>query len=235
MIRRSGRPVRIWQVLALLTLCGLFSVASFGQTIDGKWTATWRVLDNGESDRLYLDLHQTATQVTGTAATIGHAYQVDGTMIGNHFKLALLKGGNGGTVAGDLVGNQLHITFEGAEVVASAARREDEYPPYGHIEPPALVNLPWNGLAKTPPMGWTSWNAFESRIDDKMVREMTDEMVKNGMRDAGYTYVNIDDTWEGVRDARDLWKHENIVFQNGVYVAKVSSHGTLMLRVSGGR
>jgi alpha-galactosidase len=50
-------------------------------------------------------------------------------------------------------------------------------------------------------MGWNSWNAFESRIDDKMVREMADEIVTSGMRDAGYVYLNIDDTWEGVRDA----------------------------------
>ena len=201
-MRTSGRPVRIWTLFALLTLCGLFSTRSYGQTIDGKWTAMWRVLDNGENDRLYLDLHQTGTQVTGTAATIGHSYQVDGAMTGSHFKLSLSKGGNGRTVAGDVVGNQLHVTYEGAEMVASAAGPGDVYPPYGHLDPPALANLAWNGLAKTPPMGWNSWNAFESRIDDKTVREMTDEMVKNGMRDAGYTYVNIDDTWEGVRDAQ---------------------------------
>ncbi len=202
MIRTSGWQVRIWRIFALVSLCGLFSAPSYGQTIDGKWTAMWRVLDNGESDRLYLDLHQTATQVTGTAATIGHAYQVNGTMTGNHFKLALSRGGNGRSVAGDLVGNQLRITYEGVEMVASAAKSGDEYAAYGHIDPPALASLPWNGLAKTPPMGWNSWNAFESRIDDKTVREMTDEMVKNGMRDAGYVYVNIDDSWEGVRDAQ---------------------------------
>ncbi len=202
MIRTSGWQVRIWRIFALVSLCGLFSAPSYGQTIDGKWTAMWRVLDNGESDRLYLDLHQTAAQVTGTAATIGHAYQVNGTMTGNHFKLALSRGGNGRSVAGDLVGNQLRITYEGVEMVASAAKSGDEYAAYGHIDPPALASLPWNGLAKTPPMGWNSWNAFESRIDDKTVREMTDEMVKNGMRDAGYVYVNIDDSWEGVRDAQ---------------------------------
>ena len=49
-------------------------------------------------------------------------------------------------------------------------------------------------------MGWNSWNQFQSRIDDKTVREMADSMVSNGMRDAGYVYLNIDDTWEGTRD-----------------------------------
>ena len=201
-MRISRRPVRTCHWSALLILCGLFSARSYGQTLDGKWSAQWRVLDNGENDRLDLDLHQSAGKVTGTAATIGHMYVVDGTITGNHFKLALARGGNGRSVAGDLVGNQLHVTFEGAEMVASAAKPGEEYSPYGHITPPALADLPSNGMAKTPPMGWNSWNAFESHIDDKMVREMTDEMVKNGMRDAGYTYVNIDDTWEGVRDAQ---------------------------------
>ena len=56
-----------------------------------------------------------------------------------------------------------------------------------------------NGLAKTPPMGWNSWNNFSNRVSDQMVREMADGIVKSGMRDAGYIYVNIDDTWEGAR------------------------------------
>jgi alpha-galactosidase len=56
-------------------------------------------------------------------------------------------------------------------------------------------------LAATPPMGWNSWNHFARRIDDKTVRAQADAMVSTGMRDAGYIYVNIDDTWQGERDA----------------------------------
>ena len=198
----AGPLVKIRILFALAALWTLSLVPSYGQTVDGKWTAMWRVLDNGESDRLYLDLHQTGTQIKGAAATIGHTYQVDGSMTDGHFKLALSKGGSGRTVEGNLVQSQLHLKFEGAEMVASAARPGDEYASYAHIPPPVLKELSYNGLSKTPPMGWNSWNAFESRIDDKTVREMADEMVKNGMRDAGYVYVNIDDTWEGVRDAQ---------------------------------
>jgi len=59
-----------------------------------------------------------------------------------------------------------------------------------------------NGMAKTPPMGWNSWNKFRNQVSDKMVREMADAIVRTGMRDAGYIYVNIDDTWESAtRDA----------------------------------
>src|SRR5262249_5293863 len=54
----------------------------------------------------------------------------------------------------------------------------------------------------TPPMGWNSWNKFHKNIDDKTVREIADAMISSGMKDAGYVYVNIDDTWEGQRDAQ---------------------------------
>jgi len=58
-----------------------------------------------------------------------------------------------------------------------------------------------DNLALTPPMGWNSWNHFAERIDDKTVRAQADAMVASGLKDAGYTYINIDDTWEGKRDA----------------------------------
>ena len=66
------------------------------------------------------------------------------------------------------------------------------FPPFKPIAP--------NGLALTPPMGWNSWNKFAGRVDDKTIRAVADAMVASGMRDAGYIYVNIDDTWEGSRD-----------------------------------
>ena len=50
-------------------------------------------------------------------------------------------------------------------------------------------------------MGWNSWNHFHRQIDDATIRAQADAMVASGMRDAGYTYINIDDTWEGERDA----------------------------------
>jgi alpha-galactosidase len=66
----------------------------------------------------------------------------------------------------------------------------------------AAADVPSNGLARTPPMGWNSWNKFNNRVSDALVRQIADAMVKNGMKDAGYIYVNIDDTWEAGRDER---------------------------------
>jgi len=55
--------------------------------------------------------------------------------------------------------------------------------------------------AATPPMGWNSWNFFAGKVTDKDIRAAADNLVATGMKDAGYVYVNIDDTWEGQRDA----------------------------------
>ena len=55
-------------------------------------------------------------------------------------------------------------------------------------------------VAQTPHMGWNSWNFFFGKVTDKDIRASADQIVSTGMKDAGYIYVNIDDTWEGKRD-----------------------------------
>ena len=53
----------------------------------------------------------------------------------------------------------------------------------------------FEGLALTPPMGWNSWNTFQTNISDTLVRGIADKIVASGMRDAGYTYLVLDDGW----------------------------------------
>ncbi|HEY0795345.1 MAG TPA: glycoside hydrolase family 27 protein, partial [Acidisarcina sp.] len=65
-------------------------------------------------------------------------------------------------------------------------------------QPPPRVQ---NGLALTPPMGWNTWNKFGCNVDEKLIRTAADQMVSTGMKDAGYTYIVIDDCWHGARDA----------------------------------
>ena len=55
--------------------------------------------------------------------------------------------------------------------------------------------------AATPPMGWNSWNHFACKVSDQVVRAAADAIASNGMKAAGYIYVNIDDCWQGHRDA----------------------------------
>jgi alpha-galactosidase len=58
--------------------------------------------------------------------------------------------------------------------------------------------------AATPPMGWNSWNHFACHVSDTVVRAAADAIASNGMKDAGYVYVNIDDCWQGHRDAKGV-------------------------------
>jgi alpha-galactosidase len=67
------------------------------------------------------------------------------------------------------------------------------------------------GLAMTPPMGWNSWNHFARNVTEQDVKNAADALVSTGMRDAGYVYVNIDDAWQGERDANGVL-HANSKF-----------------------
>jgi alpha-galactosidase len=61
----------------------------------------------------------------------------------------------------------------------------------------------FEGLVPTPPMGWNTWNTFASNIDEMLIKEAAEAMIKNGMRDAGYNYIVLDDTWSAMqRDAQ---------------------------------
>jgi alpha-galactosidase len=69
----------------------------------------------------------------------------------------------------------------------------------------ALLLVAWSApaqtqIAATPPMGWNSWNHFACKVTAADVRGAADSIASNGMKDAGYTYVNIDDCWQGTRD-----------------------------------
>jgi len=56
-------------------------------------------------------------------------------------------------------------------------------------------------LAQTPPMGWNSWNKFGCDINENIIKEIADAMVKTGMQKAGYEYIVIDDCWQIDRDS----------------------------------
>jgi alpha-galactosidase len=54
-------------------------------------------------------------------------------------------------------------------------------------------------IALTPPMGWNSWNCWAQNVSDKNVRSSAKAMVDSGLVNHGWTYINIDDTWQGAR------------------------------------
>src|SRR4051812_22229803 len=54
-------------------------------------------------------------------------------------------------------------------------------------------------IALTPPMGWNSWNCWGSKVDAEKVLRSARGMVKSGLVNHGWSYMNIDDAWQGKR------------------------------------
>jgi alpha-galactosidase len=69
---------------------------------------------------------------------------------------------------------------------------------------PALRDLPPNGLAQTPLMGWASRQKLGSRTDDAAIRQGVEGLVEPGLNLLGYIYVEVGDGWQGVRDAQGV-------------------------------
>jgi alpha-galactosidase len=57
-------------------------------------------------------------------------------------------------------------------------------------------------IALTPPMGWNSWNHYAGRVSQKIVLENAEAMARSGLINYGWTYINIDDTWQGKRGGK---------------------------------
>jgi alpha-galactosidase len=74
-----------------------------------------------------------------------------------------------------------------------------------------------NGLARTPPMGWNTWNTFQCNYDEKLLREMAVRLVSSGMAKAGYNYLIVDDCWQlKERDANGNLQVDTSKFPNGM-------------------
>lgn len=72
-------------------------------------------------------------------------------------------------------------------------------------------------LAPTPPMGWNSWNIFQTNINEPLLKSMVDAYVSSGMKDAGYTYFVLDDGWMGMeRDQNGQLVADPKKFPNGM-------------------
>ena len=187
----------------------LLAVPCFAADLTGNW-AVRDPLPDGTFRTTYLDLHQEGSRITGSIRVTQFYYKiVESTGGSDGFTLtgSMMDGTNERRVKyeGKLVGDELHVATrrrpdsELIQMVAHLAPLgEGAYP--ARLPPPVIHKVPYNGLAKTPPMGWNSWNKFAGRVDDAAVRSMADAMATNGMKDAGYQYINIDDTWEASRD-----------------------------------
>ena len=74
-----------------------------------------------------------------------------------------------------------------------------------------------NGLARTPPMGWNSWNAFGLKMNEAMIRSTADAMVSSGLKAAGYQYIIVDAGWKAnIRDAAGRLRADPEKFPSGM-------------------
>jgi alpha-galactosidase len=195
---------------AFLTTLFICASSLAAADLTGNWVVA-QPQGDGTSRNTYLNLKQDGAKITGTIRVTQFYYAVKESTGGpDTFTLnaALMDGPSERrtTYTVRLAGDELHVSAAGRggapgpDMVAHRAPAgEGAYP--ARVPPPALHKVPYNGLAKTPPMGWNSWNKFHGRVDDPSVRSIADAMASNGMKAAGYLYVNIDDTWEGERDA----------------------------------
>src|SRR5437763_83744 len=193
-------------------LLTLLAVPCFAADLTGNW-AVRDPLPDGTFRTTYLDLHQEGSRITGSIRVTQFYYKIvesTGGPDGFTLTASTMDGTNERRVKyeGKLVGDELHVATrrrsdsELIQMVAHLAPpSEGAYP--ARLPPPVIHKVPYNGLAKTPPMGWNSWNKFAGRVDDAAVRSMADAMATNGMKDAGYQYINIDDTWEASRDGQE--------------------------------
>ena len=74
-----------------------------------------------------------------------------------------------------------------------------------------------NGVALTPPMGWSSWNSFRTEITEEKILQIADAMKKSGLLDAGYKFVNLDDCWHSsIRDKDGKLQGDLATFPRGI-------------------
>ena len=219
--KRHPQVYSLSVLLAAVVVVVTFAAAGFhtsfvtAQQGSGDLTGNWVVQTqnpDGTFRRSYFNLKQEGPRITGSIRVTQFYYLIkESTGVPDGFTLvATMKDGKTERrvqYEGKLVGDELHLLTrrrpedKPTELVAHRAPAGAGALP-ARIEPPARHKVADNGLAKTPPMGWNSWNKFAGRVDDATVRGIADAMAGNGMKEAGYLYVNIDDTWEGERDAQ---------------------------------
>ena len=188
----------------------LLSAASAAD-LTGNWLAATDNHD-GTLRRTYLNLKQDGDRITGTIRATQFYYTIADSKPGPDgiALTASMRDGNSDRRASYTVrleGDDLHVITRRnaksapADTIAHRVPAGEGAMP-ARIPPPALHPVRDNGLARTPPMGWNSWNKFAGRVSDEVVRSIADAMASGGMKDAGYRYINIDDTWEADRDAQ---------------------------------
>ncbi len=175
---RKNFPIILGMLLAALSIGNWvvhFASAQQQDPLTGNWVVRNPNAD-GTSRNTYLNLKQDSTKITGSIRVTQFYYQITentGGPEGFTITGTMKDGKTDRSVQyeGKLVGDELHLstrrrpTDKAIELVAQRAPAGQGALP-ARIAPPALHKVKDNGLARTPPMGWNSWNKFAGRVDD---------------------------------------------------------------------
>ncbi|KAG4417400.1 alpha-glucosidase maltase [Cadophora malorum] len=66
-----------------------------------------------------------------------------------------------------------------------------------------------DNVGRLPALGWNSWNAYHCDVDESKIMAAANQVVKLGLKDVGYEYINIDDCWS-VKSGRNRTTQEII-------------------------
>src|SRR6266567_5683071 len=183
MNHRSSIALATAIVLSVIAITIAVTARQSPEPLTGNWVVRTQNND-GTFRTTYLNLKQEGARITGTIRVTQFYYHISestGGPEGFTITGSMMDGKSERRVQyeGKLVGNELHVstrrrpTDKPTEMVAQLAPAgEGALPPRNPL--PVLHKVADNGLARTPPMGWNSWNKFASRVDDATVRSIAD-------------------------------------------------------------
>jgi len=195
-MKKNSKSLRWMGIFCASIFCA--QGGAFAQT---DLTGNWK-FSSPTSGLDYLQLNQTGETITTTGRR-----PLTGTLHDGKLHLTTGTDANATTYDAVVKGDKFPATrvthdgqWGGTDTGTLERVTNEEIHP-ARLPLPDLRDLPDNGLVRTPPMGWNSWNKFHDRFDDATVRGMADAMVSSGMAKAGYTYIIVDEGWSSGRDA----------------------------------
>ena len=204
-VRRRGRSLALLAFLVMLSFCRVCVPHTVSRPGDRAWWKATRRLRDGSSQPVLFEFRQVDRRLMGTVRfDWGDLPIHDGREEGDQISF---QAGATFQFSGARTATGFELLFTGSHepdqiLLLSRADQRDLRIPADRPLLPAIhaVKAPLD-FARRPPMGWNSWNYFHQNVSDVIIRQVADAIASNGMREAGYSYIVIDDGWQGQRDA----------------------------------
>lgn len=230
------RRLCLWRPIAWILVL-LFGPLACGQPVKGWWKAT-RKLKDGTNRPVLFEFSEAKSRLIGTVRfDWGDLAIQNGIIEDGHlsFSVGMLQFSGSKNSSGITLLLQNEDAPDQVLTLSPMDEKALQLPSDRAPLPPLKPVQAPIGVANTPPMGWNSWNYFHHNISDAIIREVADAIASNGMREAGYSYIVIDDGWQGKRDTQgrlqpnsgfpDMKKLADYVHTKGLKLGIYSSPG----------